>query len=470
MDSRVINYLKNAGYKVLSDENLDLTTFYDTWENWYKGYVPTFHEYSVYTGSQKINMRMKQMNMAGKVCEKWADLLLNEKVEITIGDDHSQEVLDRLLKQTNFFVRGNNLIERAFAMGAGYFVQYWDGKKTNQKYISQENAYPISYDSGRITEIAFASEKMYRREKYVYLEIHTLNDAGEYVIENQFLKNTQQSLIQEDIDGIEPVWETHSATPKFQQIRPNVANKYAFSSPYGISVFNDAIDILKELDFVFDSYYKEFLLGKKRIFVADGTTNIRVDKDGNMTQVFDPHDEVFYALPKDLEDSDPIHEVNGNLRVGDHNLAIQTLLGELSQSCGLGNDGFKWNESSVATATQIISKNSEMFRALKKHEAVLEEAVINMAKSLLEIEAEYNGESIDLEADISVNFDDSIIEDTAEIKRQAMLELQSGLIDPIEYYQRVYKMTEEQAIEFRNSLKERNPQPMEEPPMEDEEV
>ena len=60
--------------------------------------------------------------------------------------------------------------------------------------------------------------------------------------------------------------------------------------------------------------------------------------------------------------------------------------------------------------------------------------------------------------DVTIDFDDSIIEDTEKTRTQAILELNNNLIDDIQYYIDVYKMTEEQAIEFRDKIKERTPE------------
>lgn len=68
--------------------------------------------------------------------------------------------------------------------------------------------------------------------------------------------------------------------------------------------------------------------------------------------------------------------------------------------------------------------------------------------------------------DVTIDFDDSIIEDSEKTRQQALLELNNELIDAVQYYIDVYKMTEEQAIEFRDKLTERTPkeEPEDEPP------
>jgi A118 family predicted phage portal protein len=135
MDSQVIEFLQSKQISVIQE---DIDTKLNVWESWYKGHVDGFHTYQIYSGKKKINKKRRTLNMAQRVCQDWADLLLNEKVKITIADKDTQKVLDELLHQINFFVKGNNLIEAAFAKGGGIFIQYYDGKKVSQKYVTQD--------------------------------------------------------------------------------------------------------------------------------------------------------------------------------------------------------------------------------------------------------------------------------------------------------------------------------------------
>ena len=474
MNKSVINFLKSKNVNVIDE---DIKFKLDVWEQWYKGKVDKFHDYKVYQGKKKLKQERKSLNMALRVCQRWADLILNEKVEINIEDEYTNEVAQKLLKQVNFYVKGNNLVERAFALGKGFFIQYWDGEKTNQKYISQEYFYPISFENGKLTECGFSSEKVIDNKKYIYLETHTLNDKKEYVIDNFLLQMQDKELVEVDqqfyLDHkIQQKIETYRTEPLFQPIGPNVANRDNFDSAFGTSVFSGAVDIFKTTDVIYDGYYKEFLLGKKRIFVPDGVSNLNYIQDSTTgetqsVQVFDPNDEVFYRLPEFEDGSQPIIESNMDLRVDAYDKGLQTQLNLISQQCGFGDSGFTWEQGNVSTATQIISENSEMYRTLKKHELLFKPSIIDMVKGLLYIESTFNGDKgIKLDVDITVDFDDSIIEDKAEIKRQALLELNVGLIDPIQYYIDVYKMTEEQAIEYRKKLLDRAEPPQEgEPPM-----
>lgn len=87
----------------------------------------------------------------------------------------------------------------------------------------------------------------------------------------------------------------------------------------------------------------------------------------------------------------------------------------------------------MSTATQIISENSEMFRTIKKHEIVLESALIELCRVILRMGNAYMGAGLDEDVEISVDFDDSIIEDKeTEFARDARM-VQMGVMNAWEF-------------------------------------
>ena len=477
MDSKLVSFLKKRKINVLTDEDTRKDIL--VWQSWYKGKVDKFHTYKVYTGTNSITKERATLNMAPRACQRWADLLLNEKVEINVNvsdEDKSgiNEFVSETLRKANFRKRANNLLELAFGIGGGFFIEYWDGKKPNIKYISQEYMLPITFDSGKLIECAFASKKQIKNKPHYYIELHMLDKKNEYVIKNIIVEIKDDDL--KEVDAamygeleVEREIKTLSQEPLFQSIMPNVSNRRDFNSAYGVSVFNGAVDILKTLDIIYDSYRNEFLLGKKRIFVGDSITNVHHDEKGNVVKVFDPHDEIFYKLPDDEGgERIPITESNMEYRVEPIDKAIQTNLNLFSQSVGFGSDGFSWENGAVKTATEVVSENSEMFRTLKKHEIIVRDAIIGAVRGLIVINNRFSTKKYDANVDISVLFDDSIIEDKESQQRQATLELNLGLISAIQYYQDVYGMTQKQADEYFKKMQKEiaatTPNDGEEPP------
>lgn len=417
------------------------------WLEWYGGKAK-FHYYSVYNGRESIPCVRKTLGMAKKVAEDKADLLLNEKVTINIGVEDLQDYLDEVLDVNNFWVRGNQLIELANALGTGAFVEFMEGDEVRIDYVPAPCVWPLNWRNGDITECAFASILAIGEDERTYINRHIL-DNGKYVVYNHLLDKAGREVPLPE--GVLPVWNTNSETPLFQIVTPNIVNNIDISNPMGVSVYANSIDDLQTVDLVYDSFHNEFKLGKKRIFV-DGSAVKPNPVDGSLDPIFDPNDTVFYGLPGRDNDKS-ITESNMELRVQEHITAIQTTLDILSEKCGFGKGYYKFDGDGVRTATEVVSQNSKLFRKIKKDEIILEKALIDMARAILFL----GGKAVDV--DISIAFDDSIIEDTEAIAKRALLELQAGIIDNVIYYQRVYGLTEEQAVQMAAEVASRVPAP-----------
>lgn len=92
-----------------------------------------------------------------------------------------------------------------------------------------------------------------------YLQIHHKVD-GLYDIENRLYryrnKNVDAEVLLADVSGFERVPQVvHTGSDRRQFVidRPNIANNYDDNIPLGISVFANAIDVLKGVDVAYDS-------------------------------------------------------------------------------------------------------------------------------------------------------------------------------------------------------------------------
>ena len=369
--------------------------------------------------------------MAKAVAEDWANLALNEKVGIALKRKSAEKRVWSVLDANQFRVRGNQLLEQAFALGTGAFVERKEGDEVKIDYIRAGMVYPLAWDNGRITQCAFGSERTVKQEKQVYLNIHTLA-RGHYVIENHLFRRNGTALTEIALpDDVKERVETKSPTPLFQIIRPNIANNFAPDCPLGISVYANALDQLEGLDLVYDSYCNEFRLGKKRITVPVTMARMAMEEDGSVTPVFDDNDTEFYAIPSVDQGENKIEEHNMELRYEAHEAGVQTALNLLSFKCGMGRDRYNFKDGEVKTATEVVSEKSDLFQSLKKHELLLEGALIGMAQAVAEL--------LGLgEQEVTVNFDDSIIEDTGAEKLRFLQEIRDGVRQKWEYRVRFF--------------------------------
>lgn len=439
--------------KVVNKDKLyDISSYISNWLDWYTGNVKSFHNYTIYNGKKQIAMQRLTLNMAKRVCEDWANLLLNEKTDITIGDKKSNDILHKALVDCKFWQKGNEGIEKSFALGIGAFVVVVDGIGVNEdgnlvdkskakakiKFVNATKIIPITFEDEEITECAFVNSN----SNNTYISIHLINEQGNYEIHNIKCKGTNDNLSFDEENH--SIFDTGSPLQWFSIIKPNVANNININSPLGISIYANAIDNLKEIDLVFDSYANEFVLGKKRIFINSRDWAID-SKTGEEYQVFDSNDVVLYVLPESDDGKQIISDNTQTLRVQDHITALQNQLNLFGYKCGLGTEHYKFDASGVSTATQIISVNSEMFRNIKKHEIVIEDALITIVKAMLYAINTFTNESVKVDENIEIKFDDSIIIDESSERTQDLVDVNSGIMTKVEYRMKWYAEDEKTA-------------------------
>ncbi|MCI5650366.1 MAG: phage portal protein [Fusicatenibacter sp.] len=405
-------YLTGQGYSPPVEETYDHIS---NWMAWYQNEVKKFHEYKVFDGVEVHEEKRYRLGMAKKVCEDWANLILNEKVAIKAGD--YEQRLNEILDANNFRVRGNQLIELAFGLGTGAFVEYLNGDKEPViDYVRADMIYPLSYDNNDTTECAFGSYRSYKGKECIYLQIHRFGkpeegeDVNLYYIENQYV-DLESGLGLELPENMLDKVCTGSKKPLFQIITPNMVNNIDPDSPMGISVFANAVDEVKGCDLVYDSYMNEFILGRKRILVPISMAKAMLgkSKDGQQDQTqfkFDPSETVFYQMPADRNTELQPTEIDMSIRAQEHELGIQRTLDLCSFKCGLGAGRFRFDSSGVKTATEIISDKSDLFQNLKKNEITIRAAIIHMVQAVAFLDGK--GDSLE----VTVDFDDSIIEDS----------------------------------------------------------
>lgn len=402
----------------------------DLWQQWYSGKVRSVHSYRQFNGKKHVPRERRSLGMAKSIAEDWANLSLNEKVDITIKKKTTEKRVTEVLQRNHFRTQANQLVELTFALGTGAFVEYIDNGETRIDYIRAGMIYPLAVDNGKIVECAFASERTVRNEKQVYLNMHILEN-GQYVVENHLFRRQGDLLDEMDLpEGVQPRVRTGSIIPHFQIIKPNIVNNVDLACPMGISVYANALDQLESIDLIFDSYCNEFRLGKKRITVPVSMTQMQMEEDGTVTPTFDDADVEFYAVPAATlggVGEDKIVEHNMEIRSEAHSTGIQDALNMLSYKCGLGKDRYDFRSGQAKTATEVISEKSDLFQNLKKHEILLNDALVGMVQAVAELEG------LSPDVDVAINFDDSIIEDTGAEKMRFLQEISSGVRQKYEY-------------------------------------
>ena len=438
MSNKIKQYLIDNKYNTAPDETY---SHIDEWLEWYQGDVERFHKYKIYNGAVITEHRRYTLGMAKKVCEDWANLILNEKVSIKA--ENYEKRLNQILDYNNFRVKGNQLIEITFALGTGAFVEYKTGTGSIAiDYIRADMIYPLSWDNGSITECAFGSNRVINGKEGIYIQIHRLGNknSGEnpdtYYIENKYIDEAGKEM--ESPQDIEEIIDTGYDKPLFQIITPNIYNNIDLDSPLGISIYANSIAQLKGCDIVYDSYVNEFILGRKRILVPISAAKIQMQKDGVSAPVFDANDTVYYQMPGDKENTTKLTEIDMSIRAQEHELGIKRNLDILSLKTGMGTGRYQFDSSGVKTATEVVSDKSDLYQNRQKNAIIVKTAVLSMVRAISFLD-------YGKEVEATVDFDDSIIEDTNTIIDKNIKLVQAGLRSKLTAIMEIYKCSETEA-------------------------
>src|SRR5690625_1252858 len=338
-------------------------------------------------------------------------------------------------------------------MGGMVIKPYVDNGEIKLSFVTADCFIPVSWQNDNIYEAVFINESQRGKKYYTLLEWHVWED-GTYVIRNDLYESETQNEVGYPVslsalypDLEEEVRIENIKRPLFVYFKPNTANNFDTQSPLGISLYANALSIMKAIDTAFDSFHREFRLGKKRIFVPDSMVKVVYDQDGRPHRYFDPSDEVYQGYPGDMDET-KIHDIKVELRVEEHIAAINAMLNIFAMQTGFSTGTFTFDGQSVKTATEVVSENSKTFKSKQSHEVIIEAGLIELIESILALAELYGLHTAKEDLEISIAFDDSVAEDkNAEIDKNIKL-VNAELISRKRAIMKVLGVTEEEAQEI----------------------
>lgn len=427
-----------------------------------------------------MDKKRQQLSMGlPKITAKYiSKLLFNEKVKINIdkkykdADDFVHDVL-----KTNGFVKNmERYIEYGAALGGFVIKVYHDGNKNVKvSFATADCVYPLSNDSENIDECVIANCFQKNDKYYTLLEWNEW-EGETYVITTELYQSETEGDIGTKVplsllyDNIQPrVTVENLSRPLFVYIKPNIANNKNLTSPLGLSVYANALDTIKTIDLMFDAFFQEFKLGKKRIFVPAELLKTVEDELGRTYQYFDSDDEAMYAYNNDADDA-KIVDISVEIRSSEFIESINAMLRIYAMQVGLSPGTFTFDENGLKTATEVVSEKSETYQTKNSHSQLLEQGIKELIISILEIgkligaygkkdknkdeDEDENKYKIPDESEMSVDFDDSIAQDEDTTINRYTNAKNNGMIPMLYALQRAWGITEEEAKTWLSMLQE----------------
>lgn len=433
----------------------DMSNAIDLWTQLYEDNAPWVNNKTVFS-----------MNTAAGIARTFAKLVTIEfKSEILNNEflnNEYQKVVDKIRIYTEY----------ACAKGGLVFKPYVSNGSVEIETIQSDMFFPTSFNSrGDILGAVFVDTKVVGDITYTKLEYHELiqnnyNNPGKegYSIKNVAFKKKNYNQIRTSADnslgneipltevqewaGLEPeVIITNVDRPLFAYFKMPFANNIDSASPLGVSVYSlVAKDILKKVDEQYsriDWEYKGSELG-----IDIDADMLKKDEYGN--PIMPQGKERLYRKL----DIDPTATGTSQWNVfspaiRDASLynGLQHQLRTIEFLCGLAYGTISDPNNTDKTATEIKASKQNSYQTISDIQKAQQNSLKDLAYAMSIMGQLYKlpVKPIDTNKDMTFTYGDSIMTDTDKDNDSMYLDVSSGIIKPLYYIMKKYKVTEEVA-------------------------
>lgn len=197
------------------------------------------------------------------------------------------------------------------------------------------------------------------------LQMYVVGNDGTYRIRTVCFDKDRRVV---SVPGVANEVVTGSAGPTFGIDRPAMPNTWVGFSPYGQSVFTDAVDAVRGVDLAYDALISEMDAGKMCVFLSDVMSDQEKTSDGKRVPIpFGKGDCTVFRRIMSTDDS------IADLRTEAHGKAFRLALRVLDDLVGLGVNYFDTdNVGCVKAATEVSSDNSALMRNIRQNERAMQ--------------------------------------------------------------------------------------------------
>ena len=426
------------------------------WKCLYKGFYKPWHYILAPTIADPDHHRnMAYLSLAKAVCSELAGMVWTDQCEVDVAsagyegeeEDPLNAFVQEVLRKNNFNRTMRDAVEKAAALG-GEAMKCWrsvrydaDGneipgsERIRLGFAMADQFVPTGWDVADVDAGVFVTRQARGGWYYTLLEWHEW-DGTTYVIRNELYRSEiKRGGVGEDQDILGMKYplaalyphldeETRIQVEKslFTYFRTPTANNIDDNSPLGVSIYANAMETLHAIDIVFDSFVREFRLGKKRIIVpARMIRQVTDPLTGRQLRYFDATDETYEALSTDDPDSLKIQDNSVTLRVEEHVAALNAFLNIFCLQVGLSAGTFSFDAAEgLKTATEVVSENSKTYKTVKNYQNQIAPAIEHLVRAIIDVASLYgmtttDGRKISQLAaggyEVKVTLDDGITQD-----------------------------------------------------------
>lgn len=427
-------------------------------DDWYSNRV--IEEFHKRKNLNNVEIRLSRMNFAKRCCADDANLC--EVISVSPEkNEQAQDFINSLLAENRFDVRYREQLEKTSATGtvgayiylknAEYFekngVVFARGGNVKINYVDADCIIPLTVENGLVVECAFSATNIVKGKQKTTLVIFTIED-GKYqantVVFDEFGKKVEEESLAIQLGEVKP----------FAIMTNAEVNNLDNMEGYGLPKVYNSIPLFKALDLCYNILYGDLDKGQKLVFINELLACIQKDRDGNpyLTQ---QQKEVFILLGdnggKLPEEKTLVQEYNPEIRVESITKAFELVLSLLSMQFGYGTKKYSFENGKITTATEYIGTKQDEMQELNKQRKQASDYISDIIHAAMWFSNQFTGSNYDVEEALSIEFDDSYVEDKQsklESMRADALSFQEIPWLTLMYIKTKYNLSDEEAERY----------------------
>lgn len=395
------------------------------WSNIYQNHAPWLSE------------NTHSLNLAASICSEIARLTTIE-LRISVTGSERADFLSNAVNLIMPHIRQQ--FEYACAKGGLIMKPYVSENNILVDFIQPDAFIPTAVsERGTITSAVFIQTA---QQNYTHnhngrfltrLEEHSLEN-GIYTIQNTaFISNDPYNLGKEISLEESGIWSGLSGSvtlenmqhPLFVYLKMPCANNIDSTSPFGVSVFSRAADLIKEADRQYSRLLWEFQSGERALYLDE--TAFRRDKNGKPVL---PDKRLYKTI--NSGENELFHDWSPVMRDESILRGLDSILSKIEDMCGLSRGTFSKTDSQAKTATELKILRQRSYSTIADMQKCLQNALEELL-SVMNIWCELSGIGGQGKYSAAFEFDDSIICDTETEFKQKLSLVNAGIMSKDEF-------------------------------------
>ncbi|MCH5185901.1 MAG: phage portal protein [Oscillospiraceae bacterium] len=378
-----------------------------------------------------LSGNIHSLNLASAVCSEIARLIAIE-LKISVTGSSRAEFLEKSINRILPRLRAE--IEYACACGGMIMKPYIKGGEMNVDFIPPNSFIPTAISSdGAVTAADFIQKAQNKGKYLTRLESHSLG-GNTYTIRNRaFISDDRYnpgkeiSLSESEIwaDMSESVSISNISRPLFVYFRVPCANNIEPDSPFGVSVFSRAVELMEQADRQYSRLIWEYESGERALYLDE--TAFRRDKNGKPVL---PDKRLYKTI--NSGENDLFHDWSPVIRDESILRGLDSILVKIEDACGLSRGTFSRTDTQAKTATELKILRQRSYSVITDMQKALRSSLEELL-CVMNIWCELSGTGGSGKYGTGFEFDDSIICDTEKEFEQKMKLVSAGIMSKEEF-------------------------------------